>query len=93
MFTYNKRNWINDADVINNKGAIFTDIEEFEDKHVATFSLTKNGGIFSASFDIADDYSKEATMKALSTIIKDLEELRNKVIQVKLEPAPPIIEE
>ena len=59
--------------------------EEIEIKeYTASISFVRAGGAFSSSFIINDDTEKEAAMKALSTIIRDIESLRNEIIKLQL---------
>ena len=57
--------------------------EEIEIKeHTASVTFVRAGGAFSSTFIINNMEDKEAAMKALSIIIKDLESLRNAIIKL-----------
>ena len=51
-------------------------------EHTASVSFVRAGGAFSSTFIINNADHKEAAMKALSIIIKDLESLRNEIIKL-----------
>jgi len=94
---YSERNWLKDNSV--STSSIHTCIDQYSLgvtsiagsptgapilDHTASINFVRAGSAFGMTFKVNNDEEKEAAMKSLSIMIKDIEALREKIIKLEV---------